>query len=354
MHKNLVRSLAVVLLATPGVFAQGIDAGTETAIRGFLGRCSGELKISRMDAGLSPAAGFTFTPVKVEGGGYSCDGPYVVARSRSGSAWVGNPWPLTQDKRSAAERIREFGWQRLQQVFEVTVAEQMTPDGLFPVTLKQVTESGPVELRGSVDHAGRYFFLGEFRPINAKFATARYDSLAATIADSPAKGPQAAKVTLVEFSDFQCPACAHAQPHVEELVEKYGQDLRYVRADLPLVSAHPWAFAAAVYGRAIARQNVDAFWEFKKQVYENQSSLNLFALESFANGFASEAGLDMERFQADLNDPALGEAVRSSMGAAFTAQIVGTPTFFVNGQLVAFGHDGDTLEAAIREAAAHQ
>lgn len=350
--KRLIGASALFVLASAPIAAQGLDSGSETAVRNFLGRCPGELKLSKMETGIAPPAGFTFTRVKAEGGSYSCDGTYVVARTRSGAAWVGSPWVLPADKKSPADRIREFGWQRLKQNFDVEIAETMTADGLLPIKLTQITEAGPVELTGSLDHTGRYFFLGEFRPIDSRGGRARFDAMKPVIEASPARGDAAAKVTLVEFSDFQCPACAHASPVVEKLLAEHGDAVRYVRADLPLVSAHPWAFPAAVYGRAIWRQNPDAFWAYKKQVYDNQQSLNAFVLDTFAEGFAREAGLDMEKFYADLNDPALGEAVRRSMGAAFTAQIHGTPTFFVNGQRVAFGDHGDALQQAVSEALA--
>ena len=349
---KLTGAIALSLIMTTPLAAQALDSGSETAVRNFLGRCPGELKLTKVDTGVAPPVGFTFTRVKAEGGSYWCDGSYIVARTRSGSAWVGMPWLLAADKKTYADRIRDFAWERLQQPFKVDVSESVTPDGLYPVTIQQITEWGPVEIRGNVDHTGRYFFMGEFRPIDAKATTARFEALRAAVAEAPTRGSDSAPVTVVEFSDFQCPACAHASPLVEQILASHGDKVRYVRADLPLVSSHPWAFGAAVYGRAVWRQKPEAFWDFKKQVYDNQQSLNSFALESFAEGFALEAGLDMQKFYADLADPALAEAVRRSMGAAFTAQVVGTPSFFVNGRMVAFGEEGETLAAAVADALA--
>lgn len=347
--KTTIPALFALALAVPA-YAQQLDAGTETAVRNFLGRCPEALTLTKIDTGIAPPAGFTFTRVKAEGGSYTCDGAYFVVRLRSGAAWVGNPWPLAQDKRPAADRIREFAWERLQQPFEVEVGSTMSQDGLYPVTLRQVTEFGPVTMKGFLDHSTRFLFTGEFRPIDAANRTARYEALGDLVTTAPAKGDASAKVTLLELSDFQCPACAHAHPEVTSLLEKYGDRVRYIRADLPLVSAHPWAFPAAVWGRAIWMQKPDAFWIYKDEVYENQESINAFTLDSFAMQLAGEQGLDLERLQKDFADPATAEAIRNSIASAYNAQVVGTPTFFVNGVMVAFGDHGATLEAAISEA----
>ena len=110
-----------------------------------------------------------------------------------------------------------------------------------------------------------------------------------------------------------------------------------------LVTMHPWAFAAAVAGRAIYRQKPDLFWQYKEQVYANQEKLNAFTIEDFARGFAQDHDLDLKKYDADIANPDIQASLLNGLGAAFSGDIRATPTYMVNGTLVDAGNEGKYL-----------
>ena len=347
--RPVILAVTVALASTIAAPAQEVDRVAETALRAFLGRCPGTLTLTSLPSAIAAPTGMTVNRVQVEGGSYWCDGSYYVIRTRDGKVWIGNPWPL-EGRGSTADKIRNFAWNRLHQSFTARVDATPGRDGLVPVVLSQITEGGNIEIEGSVDATGTYFFMGRFHPFDSAKTNVRFDVLGDILASSPWKGAEQPAVTILEFSDFQCPACASAQPVIDSILADHAEKIRYVRADLPLVNAHPWAMSAAVIGRAIWKQSPEVYWQYKTRVYEEQASLNAFTIGAFARGIVEDAGLDLARFDQDLRDASTAEAVRRSMGAAFTAQLTGTPTYFVNGELVAFGPDGENLREAVARA----
>jgi protein-disulfide isomerase len=147
-------------------------------------------------------------------------------------------------------------------------------------------------------------------------------------ADAPSFGPEYAKVTIVEWSDFQCPYCSQAVPTVEKLKEHYGKDVRFVFRNLPL-PMHPNARIAAQAGMAAHAQG--KFWAMHDRMFADQRSLDRASLETIAE----KLGMDMTRFRADMDSPAVKARIDADMAAASAAGVHGTPTFFVNGRMAA-------------------
>jgi len=164
------------------------------------------------------------------------------------------------------------------------------------------------------------------------------------LAKSPAKGSGA--VTIVEFSDFQCPSCRRSSGWVDPIVKKHDGKVRYVRFDLPL-SGHPWAFPAALAGRAIHRQNPELFWEFKKNVYDNQDQLNAFMFWDWARKWAEDHDLDLKKYDADLENAELRAEILGGAGLALSNDVRATPTYLVNGVIVDAGDNGDALASYV-------
>lgn len=335
--------LALVFSAT--LSAVEVDPKLDRAVRDALPVCS--------DASIQYAAypgqlpeRFKGVLVRIESPSHACDGQIVGVVSPAGNVFVGSPWPIASaEGATIEEKIRNFTWRNMREHMTATVERKHNADGLFPVTITQVTANGKLPVYGSVDPAGRTFFFGQFRPAN-DLRTSRLKLFDRFVAASPSKGPADAQVTIVEFSDFQCPSCQRSSGFADSILAKHGDAVRYVRYDLPL-NGHAWAFPAALAGRAIYRQKPDVFWEYKKQVYANQAELNPLAFWDWARGFAEDHEIDLAKYDADLASETIKDEILTAAGTALSNDIRATPSFLVNGTLVTAGADGKALEAYV-------
>lgn len=144
------------------------------------------------------------------------------------------------------------------------------------------------------------------------------------------RGPVDAPVTIVEYSDFQCPFCQQAAPIVDRLLAEYPEHVRVIYRHFPLRQVHAQAQLAAEVAEAAGRQG--AFWEMHDILFANQSTwaANLGARGIFET-YAEALELDVEQFQKDLKDRALGEKIDHDYASGVKAGVQGTPSFFVNG-----------------------
>lgn len=143
--------------------------------------------------------------------------------------------------------------------------------------------------------------------------------------DSPSKGNPAAPVLLVEFADFQCPACRAARPIVEEALKKHEGQTRLVFKHFPL-SIHQFAEKAARGARAAQAQG--KFWEMYAALFDNQERLSPAVVEELAKGL----GLDMAKFGKDAESEAMADAVTRDRKLGERLDIQSTPTLYINGR----------------------
>lgn len=144
---------------------------------------------------------------------------------------------------------------------------------------------------------------------------------------SPVKGPAAAKVTVIEFSDFQCPFCKRGNDTMKKLLEKYPNDVKLVFKHLPL-PMHPEALPAAKASLAAGKQG--KFWEFHDALFNNQGKLSAeFYLEQ-----AKALGLNVDKFKKDMESEEIAKQIKDDEALAQKHNISGTPGFFVNGVAV--------------------
>jgi protein-disulfide isomerase len=143
---------------------------------------------------------------------------------------------------------------------------------------------------------------------------------------SPARGAENAKVTIVEFSDYQCPFCSQAEGLVKQVLETYPTDVRLVYKQFPLTSIHPNAMPASKAALAAGRQG--KFWEMHHLIFDNQRQLGS---EKFTE-FAEKLQLDVPQFQKDMESPDIFAQINREMQEGKSADVTGTPTIFVNGK----------------------
>jgi Na+/H+ antiporter NhaA/predicted DsbA family dithiol-disulfide isomerase len=158
------------------------------------------------------------------------------------------------------------------------------------------------------------------------------------------RGPETAPVTLVEYGDYECPYCGQAEVVIRELLDEFGDELRYVWRHLPLNDVHPHAQMAAEGAEAAGAQG--AFWPMHDRLLETQDELTARDLK----GHAAELGLDVDRFWDELRRREHAERVADDVASADASGVAGTPSFFINGRRHQGAYDLGTLSAAVRAA----
>jgi protein-disulfide isomerase len=161
--------------------------------------------------------------------------------------------------------------------------------------------------------------------------------------DDPSQGKADAPVTVVEYSDFQCPFCFRVMPTLKELRAKYGDKMRLVWKDFPLTQIHPQAFVAAQAGNCAREQG--KFWEYHDQLFANQAALQPENLKKYA----AAVGLDAAKFDACLDGAKYEDRVQASLGIGTRLGINSTPTVYVNGRMVNGAQPIEVFTAIIDE-----
>ncbi|MEM9070284.1 MAG: thioredoxin domain-containing protein [Myxococcota bacterium] len=159
----------------------------------------------------------------------------------------------------------------------------------------------------------------------------------------PQRGPDDALVTIVEFSDFECPFCGRVEPTINRLLEEYGRDIRVVWMNNPLPfhrNAKPAANAAL---EAYQQRGADAFWQMHAKMFENQRGLTRENLEQWAQ----EIGLNMAQFRAALDNDEHASAIEQQQNLARGLGATGTPSFFINGRNLRGAQPYDAFKAVV-------
>ena len=143
------------------------------------------------------------------------------------------------------------------------------------------------------------------------------------------EGPKDAKITIVEYSDFECPYCGRGYQTLREVMKAYPNQIFFVFKHLPL-DFHPKALPAAKYFEAVARQSAEKAYKFHDLVFENQGDLRSKG-DAFLKDSAKKAGADMKKLDKDLADPKLMDRINADMEEAKKFNFSGTPGFLING-----------------------
>ncbi len=208
------------------------------------------------------------------------------------------------------------------------------------VTAGEHSDSGVVY----VSKDGRFLLRGDIQDMNA-------DPLAGVrsqikLANNPSRGPANARVTVVEYSDFQCPSCRQLYQTLRAIPPNYPQVL-FVFKDFPLTQIHPWAFTAAIAGRCAFQQNPNAFWKLHDSIFDAQELISANNAWEKMLDFATQAGLDPEKFRTCMAGSQAPQAVMQNVSEGQALKIANTPTVFVNGRRI-IAPDRATLEQYIQ------
>ena len=158
------------------------------------------------------------------------------------------------------------------------------------------------------------------------------------------QGPEDAKVTLVEYGDYECPYCGAAYPVVKRLQKRFGNSLRFVFRNFPLTEAHPLAEASAEAAEYAATR--DKFWQMHDGIYEHQSELSTDLLGTLA----TENGLDAKAMAEALKQHTFQRRVKKDFMSGVRNGVNGTPAFFIDGIILDGEANFENLAAAIEAA----
>ncbi len=147
------------------------------------------------------------------------------------------------------------------------------------------------------------------------------------LGDAPLRGSKSAKITIVEWADFQCPFCVRVNPTLEQITKEYGDKVRFAFKHLPL-SMHAKARAAHQAAEAAHRQG--KFWEMHDLIFESPRDLSPKTYLRYAN----EIGLDIDRYNSDFSSSSVRKAIDDDLALAGELGVTGTPSFFVNGRFL--------------------
>ncbi len=154
-------------------------------------------------------------------------------------------------------------------------------------------------------------------------------------------GAAQASLTLVEYGDFQCPACGAAYPRTQRLLTTFRDELRLVYRHFPLTQIHPFALLGAMAAESAGRQG--HFWEMHDLIFEHQPLLDFEGVMQFA----AQLSLDLERFRAGLSDGDLEARIRDDFLGGVRSGVNGTPGFFLNGEKLLGMPDVEAFRAYI-------
>jgi protein-disulfide isomerase len=174
----------------------------------------------------------------------------------------------------------------------------------------------------------------------------------------PFKGNKDAKVVIVNYDDFQCPFCSRMHQTMNVLMKEYGDRVKLVYKDFPLVEIHPWAMRAALDANCLAKQNTDAYWSFADYVHAHGAEISgekhdVKIAEANVDKVARDQGkqfkLDATALDACLAKPDVA-GVQASIAEAMQLGVEATPTLFVNGEKIGGALPAKEVEAVINRA----
>ena len=235
---------------------------------------------------------------------------------------------------------------------EVHVSEPKdTPvAGLLVSDVKVKVEGSEETGKFYVSKDGKYLFRGELSDLT-KDPLAENRSAMRT-KNAPSMGDSKATITVVEFSDFECPVCRSLHDVMRGMLPNYPQ-VRLVFMDYPLEQIHPWARTAALAGRCAYDQSPQTFWKMYDLIYDNQDLIAAGNAYEKMTDYAGQTGLNLETFKSCMAGTDAAAAVDASVANGRELAVASTPTIFVNGRRIV-GADPHTLEQYIKYELAQQ
>jgi len=273
------------------------------------------------------------------------EAPSAAAASAAGSA-------ANIDTAKVGELIKRYyaSSGQIPEDVEMVVAE-MKPSkisGLTEGTLRLSRGAQSQELPFLLSADGRWFLRVD--PVDLTVDPVQEVVSKIDTGDSnPSRGPKDAAVTIVEYSDFQCPFCARAEEIVAgEVLKAYGDKVRFIYKQFPLSSIHPWAEPASLVGLCIYKSaGNDAYWKYHEAVFKAQKDVPNEEPEAKLLAMAKDAGADPAKVKECLEKGETKPILDAGMAEAEAIEVNSTPTFFINGKRLSGAQSLDAFKVVI-------
>jgi len=222
-------------------------------------------------------------------------------------------------------------------------------EGLAEVTVQISGPQGQGEQKFFVTEDGKHAVVGDVIPFGAHPFEKTRELLQKKVT-GPGRGPASAPVTVVEFSDLQCPHCKEAAPTIEKLLTD-NPNIHFVYQNFPL-PMHNWAQKAAEYADCVGRSSNDGFWKFLSGVYAAQSDITAENADQKLTELADSSGVNGKDIAACAARPETQSRVEASVNLGKSVDVNATPTLFINGRPVGVnGNNYDVLKQIVDFAA---
>lgn len=258
----------------------------------------------------------------------------MLAAQESPKSATAPTTPQTPQQKTIEAFLRNF--YALGTDIQITVGTptELNNSGILETPIEVKTPEGSEKIKMFLSKDGRYLMRGELSDLTT-------DPFADTLSklkteNSPVLGDPKAPITLVEFSDFECPVCRSLHDVLRGMLPKYPQ-VKVIFKDYPLDTIHPWAHTAALAGRCAYQQKPAAFWKMYDQIYDNQELISASNVWEKVNDFAAQDGLTPEVFKACLAGPQAAAEVDANLANGNLLEVHSTPTVFVNGRRIVGG-----------------
>jgi protein-disulfide isomerase len=237
--------------------------------------------------------------------------------------------------------------------WKISAIKPSVAEGLSEVDVIMTNPKGQSLTTFYVTPDGKHALAGEIMPFGAKPYASANEALLKGI-NGPARGPEKAPVTIVEFSDLQCPHCKDAQPIIEKLLAA-EPNARFVFQNYPL-PMHNWAAKAARYADCVGRTSNDAFWKFVQGTFDQQTNITESNADEKLTAIADTAGVKGADVAACANKPDTRARIDKSVALGAAVGVTGTPTVYINGRHIGnvVGIPEDVLKSLVEFAAKQQ
>lgn len=263
------------------------------------------------------------------------------AGSACAQTQAGTASPETQKKIEAF--LRSFF--ALGPEFKITVGtpKELGNSGLQEVPIEVKSENGGDNIKMYLTKDGRYLLRGELNdlttdPLKENIAKMKLDG-------APVLGDPNAPITVVEYSDFECPVCRNLHDALRGLLPKYPQ-VKVIFKDYPIEQIHPWARTAALAGRCAYHQDPKAFWKVYDFIYDGQDVISASNAYDKMIDFAGRAALNQDAFRSCMASSLAASEVDANIANANLLEVRSTPTLFINGRRLV-GADPHALQQYI-------